>query len=138
MASLAWVRWPQQNNPSICTAVNSATLPPSSLPPSSLARNLINFFLQLEKMHDSKLRKTITLARNIQMEKVSDSNPLPRTCDVSTATGKGAMKISVDEHHLILEEITRRGSLEDPNYDLAGSDSEDSDNNSDNSSGSEE
>ena len=72
---------------------------------------------------------------DIQMEKVSDSNPLPRTCDVSTATGKGAMKISVDEHHLILEEITRRGSLEDPNYDSAGSeDSEDSNN----SSGSEE
>ena len=70
---------------------------------------------------------------DIQMEKVSDSNPLPRTCDVSSATGKGAMKISVDEHHFILEEITRRGSLEDPNYDSAESDSEDSDN-----SGSEE
>ena len=56
---------------------------------------------------------------------------------VSTATGKGAMKISVEEHHLILEEITRRGSLEDPNYDSAGSDSEDSED-SDNSSGSEE
>ena len=74
------------------------------------------------------------------MEKVSDSNPLPRTCDVSSATGKGAMKISVDKHHLILEEITRRGSLDDPNYDSAGSDSEDSEDSedSDNSSGSEE
>ena len=72
----------RQNNPSICTAVNSATLPPSSLPPSSLARYLINFFLQLEKMHDSKLWKTITLAR----KKLEEEEALKETAQQSKST----------------------------------------------------
>ena len=51
------------------------------------------------------------------MEKVSSTNRLPRNCDVASATSKGAMKMSPEEHDYILEEITRRASLENPEVD---------------------
>ena len=54
---------------------------------------------------------------DVEMEKVSSTNRLPRNCDVASATSKGAMKISPEEHDYILEEIRRQASLENPEVD---------------------
>ena len=73
---------------------------------------------------------------DVEMEKVSSTNRLPRNCDVTSATSKGAMKIPPEEHDYILEEITRRASLENPEVD--DDEEEDGESSSDSSSDSED
>ena len=44
---------------------------------------------------------------------ISDTNKLPNSCNKDSAREKGAMRLDDYSHDFIMEEIVRRGGLED-------------------------
>ena len=54
---------------------------------------------------------------DVTIEEISDTNPLPNTCDKPQAQAKAALKVSKESNDFIFEEIHRRDALEDPEYE---------------------
>ena len=60
--------------------------------------------------------KHVVLA-DVMMEEISDSNPLPNSCNKRQAKRQKAKKISSASDDFIFDEIYRRDQLEDPEFD---------------------
>ena len=65
---------------------------------------------------DTVLVKHVVLGK-VTMEEISDSNPLPNSCNKRKATSMGALKISKKSDDFMFNEIHRRDGLEDPDFE---------------------
>ena len=72
---------------------------------------------------DTILVKHVMLGKVTTMEEISDSNPLPNSCNKRKATSMGALKISKKKKiskksdDFMFDEIHRRDGLEDPDFE---------------------
>ena len=68
------------------------------------------WYTQSEEMSIIEVRHV--LRSGLQLEEISETNKLPRTCNQFEVTRKNAGKISMQEHETIMEEAARRDRLE--------------------------
>ena len=68
------------------------------------------WYTQLEEMSIIEVRHV--LRSRLQLEEISETNKLPRTCNQFEVTRKNAGKISMQEHKTIMEEAVRHDRLE--------------------------
>ena len=52
------------------------------------------------------------ITADLELHPISESNKLPNGCAKASATRKGAMKLDIETHDFIMEEIFRREALE--------------------------
>jgi len=65
---------------------------------------------------DIVLVKHVVMGR-VQMEKFSETNPIPRSANRKKAQSLGALKISTESDDFIFDEIHRRDRLEDEEFE---------------------